>query len=413
MTKSEQIRKTRQENKERRKALLCRVRRLKLDTSHLSGKDKQHLHNLFVEAKRLYNTQLASPDLFEYSWKSREAHVLRDGEPVTVPLTTLSSQMRQGLVERTKQNVINLSKKTKGKGRLRFKSYVNSIPLTQYGNTWRVSGKSHVKIQGLKHNLRVNGKEQLADAELANAILVRKGKDFYLHVTCYFNPTPKLVTGKSIGLDFGIKDSITTSDGDKISPRFEPSKRVKQAHKNLSRKVKGSKNRLRAKEQLQRAYDKDKNVKENAVNQIVHTLVSQNDIVAIQDENIAAWKSSRMKGWGKRVQHGIMGGVISGLKSKPETFIVPKTFPSTQLCTVCGSLTKHTPDLRVFTCAHCGSTEDRDIHAAKNILGFALESLHACGSQASNACGEGVSPPTSLEWGRPSMKQEAQCFNTG
>jgi len=58
-------------------------------------------------------------------------------------------------------------------------------------------------------------------------------------------------------------------------------------------------------------------------------------------------------------------------------------------------------------------TKAEQIRKTKNILGFALESLHACGSQVSNACGEGVSPPMSLEWWRPSMKQEAQCFNTG
>jgi len=67
-----------------------------------------------------------------------------------------------------------------------------------------------------------------------------------------------------------------------------------------------------------------------------------------------------------------MGGIISDLKRKLETLVIDKYFPSTQLCPVCGALNKHSLDQRVYVCS-CGYSEDRDIHAARNILNEGLK----------------------------------------
>jgi putative transposase len=97
-------------------------------------------------------------------------------------------------------------------------------------------------------------------------------------------------------------------------------------------------------------------------------------LIVIQDESIAGWKSSKMRGFGKKVQRSIMGGIISSLKNKPETLVVDKYFPSTQLCSACGLLNKLSLDQRTYSCS-CGYSEDRDVHAARNILNEGLKQL--------------------------------------
>ena len=67
--------------------------------------------------------------------------------------------------------------------------------------------------------------------------------------------------GKEIGLDFGIKTSITTSEGEKIDLHVEESDRLKRLQKELSRRVKGSKNKNKTIMLMQRAYQKLSNKK--------------------------------------------------------------------------------------------------------------------------------------------------------
>ena len=81
-----------------------------------------------------------------------------------------------------------------------------------------------------------------------------------------------------------------------------------------------------------------------------------------------------MKGFSRRVQHSIMGGIKSGLRRHPETLMIDRFFPSTQLCPECGSLNKHGLKEREYKCS-CGYFCDRDTHSARNILNEGLRKL--------------------------------------
>jgi len=69
---------------------------------------------------------------------------------------------------------------------LKFKSAIDSVPLKQFGNTWKIVGNKHVHIQGMKQSLRVRGIFQIPkDAEVASALSIRKHGDCFLHATIY------------------------------------------------------------------------------------------------------------------------------------------------------------------------------------------------------------------------------------
>lgn len=130
--------------------------------------------------------------------------------------------------------------------------------------------------------------------------MVKKPDGYYLKVTCFINKEnfrdqPK--NGKEIGLDFGIKTNITTSEGEKLDVSVGESDRFKRLQRELSKRVKGSNNRHRTIKLIQREYQKLSNRKQDKANKIVHKLKAYKTIV-IQDEQIANWHKS---GFGKQV----------------------------------------------------------------------------------------------------------------
>ena len=88
-----------------------------------------------------------------------------------------------------------------------------------------------VKIQGISGTVlvRTGNQLQIAD-ELANANLVKKPDGYYLKVTAFINRENYnfiKTNGKEIGLDFGIKTNITTSEGEKLDVSIQESDRLK------------------------------------------------------------------------------------------------------------------------------------------------------------------------------------------
>ena len=392
LTKNEKIKQAILATRDRHATMTCFTYEVKIDKSHLSKTKSCFLQSVFREAKWLYNHILSTEDVFTVADNIKEVTVLnKERVPETRPLSHLSSHMVQEVVARTRINIVALSKLKKAGnkvGRLKYKSQVNSVPLKQYGNTYKVRGNC-IKIQGCKKPFKVTGLGQLpTGADLTKAILFRKAGDYYIKITCYMDKVLKSVTGRSVGLDFGIKDNVVTSDGEKYNYSFPESKQLKKASRKVHKSVKGSRNRYKKRLRLQREYLKQDNRKKDARNKFIHYLTTNYDNICIQDENVAAWKGSQMKGWGRRIQHTIIGGIISVLKMRPETRIVDRFVPTTQLCPNCGTLNKHTLEQRTYECA-CGYTCDRDIHAARNILMIGLRvptehrNLNACGEVTS------------------------------
>ena len=254
--KQTKIRETPKSTKEKRKHQVARVYQLKLQ--NLSKKDEEKVNRLFLEAKWLYNYIVADTEnrLNGNAWKLKGVEIKTPKGFEKREIRTLSSQMRQGIVERIKHSLKALRRaKEKGRkvGKLLFKSDVRSIPLKQYGITYKISGdRNRVKIQGIKKKFRVLGLHQLPkECEIANGLLVKKPSGYYLNITCYL-PRKEVLkeirekqVNQPVGIDLGIKHQLTLSTGEKISWYVPETQRLKKLQRELSRRVKGSKNYLR------------------------------------------------------------------------------------------------------------------------------------------------------------------------
>ena len=378
--KNEQIRNSIKETRERRSGMICRVFEVKIINGKLSKEKNDHLDKLFLEGKWLRNSELGKGDLALLDDKATTAAVKVGDEIETRPLEHLSSQMKQDIVQQISKDVraLSASKKNGNKvGVLKFKSYCNCIPLRKYGATFRINFDNNtITIQGFKKPFKVKGLKQLEDdMEIANAKLVRKPSGYYFHITTFSEPESKPATNKMCGIDFGIGNNLTTSDDKTFNICVPESHAVKVASTKLNKSYirngrKKTKNHKKRQARLEKAYEKMNNKKEDLVNKTVSLLLNEYDVIAIQDEMIANWHKGL---FGKQVQHSAMGSIKAKLKNSSKVLVVDRSFPSTQMCPVCGKNTKHPLIKREYDCSYCGYHHpSRDVKSADLILNEAL-----------------------------------------
>ncbi len=394
LAKNIRIREQGKLTRKKRKRQICRVYRVKIDISHLNKAQKTHLKMIFVEAKWLYNDALTfmnDHDINDYDMKVQIVKGLdKDKKPVTHELKYLGSQMKQSVIQGIKHNLQSLAslKKHNHKvGSLRYKSDYNSINLKQHKVTYRFYDEKHIGLQGFNGHIKIKGANQfwnIPGIEFANAKLLSLPDGYYLAITTYCNKGGEQKNYKpEIGIDMGIKTTITTSDGRKIKVLIEESERIKKCQRLIARRKKGSSNRYKAVKLLRKAYQKLDSRKRDKANKIVHELL-EHEKIYMQDENLRGWHKGL---FGRTVQHSILGLVKSKLMENERVTVLSSNIPTTKYCPCCGKLKKdiNLSD-RIYKC-ECGYQEDRDIHAARNMI---LLSKNTCGTQEINAFGENV-----------------------
>jgi putative transposase len=378
ISKNINIRNTQKATLARRSLQSCFVYKLKIDHSKLSIKQKEHLKMLFVEAKWLYN------DILNYSLNNNISTYITTNKFVSVktinndfilkPLHYIGSQMKQSVVTDILANLKGLKtlKEHNHKiGWLKFKSSYKSLNLKQYSNTYKFYNNKKAKIQGVPGKITVNGLNQFINdpnIEIANGRLLNTSKGYYVAVTVYRYtdqlPIKKYID-KEIGVDMGIKTSITLSNGEKIVTYVEETEHLKCLQRKLSRQKKGSNNRRKTIYSIQKEYQKITDRKNDIANKIVAKILSY-EKVYIQDENISIWKKGL---FGKQVQHSVLGRIKAKLINNERVQILDRLAPTTKFCPKCYNINK---DIslkdRMYICPICGYMEDRDIHAAKNMI---------------------------------------------
>ncbi|MDO9167978.1 MAG: transposase, partial [Methylobacter sp.] len=190
--------------------------------------------------------------------------------------------------------------------------------------------------------------------------------------------------GKILGIDMGLTHLAITSDGSK----FDNPKHVAKAQKNLrrkqrklSRKVKGSNTRNKARILVAKAHEKVANARKDYLHKLSRRLVDENQVIAVEDlyvkgmmRNHCLAKSIGDAGW---------GAFTGMLKYKTEQagkgyVEVNRFFPSSKACSCCLAVQSSMPlTIRSWRCDKCGALHDRDINAAQNIRNEAQRMIAA------------------------------------
>ena len=143
-------------------------------------------------------------------------------------------------------------------------------------------------------------------------------------------------------------------------------------------KQKGSNNRYKLIKKIRKEYIHINNKKNDISNKIVHSILNDNKIIIIQDEQISEWRQDGLSA--SKIQHSILGRIKHKLNMCDRVVILDKWFPTTKYCSNCGSKVELSLKDRIFECPKCKIKEDRDIHAANNMIWFYLHSINAPGT---------------------------------
>jgi len=252
---------------------------------------------------------------------------------------------------------------------------------------------------------------------------------YYVSVQCEREAERPMHTGPAVGVDVGLKDLAVLSTGEKIphpTHLRKAEKKLARLQRSLFRKMKGSKNREKARVLVARQHEHVANSRRDTLHTLSDRLTCDFGTIRMENLNIrgmlrnhALAKGIADSGWGMLVrmcQYKAQwrGGVVEQ---------IDRFYPSTKTCHVCGYKNDDlTLDDREWTCRKCGTTHDRDVNAARAILSAPVASSKERERTAVSLCAyvpperrdlkpvEMLSDVPVFAGAQTSMKREARAF---
>jgi putative transposase len=231
---------------------------------------------------------------------------------------------------------------------------------------------------GIKVNLYLDNITNIRNCSISKTPL---GK-YYVSFLCEVEYNPKPKTGKSVGIDLGLKDFVITSDekvyeNHKYTKKYEKELRKLQQH--LSRKVKGSSNKDKARLKVAKLHQKISNSRGDLLHKVSCELVNNYDVICSEDLNVKGMVKNHHLS--KFISDVAWGTFLIYLKYKCEwndkkLVKIDRFFPSSKMCNKCNHINQDlTLKVREWTCPSCNTIHNRDINASKNILREGLNLL--------------------------------------
>lgn len=207
--------------------------------------------------------------------------------------------------------------------------------------------------------------------------------DFWCTIIVEDGETPKPKTKvseeTSVGIDLGIKDFATLSDGTKYeNNKFleKRQKRLKKLQRRFSKAQKGSKRRERLRIKIAKQYRRISNRRSDFLHKLTTDLTSRFDTICLENLNVRGMMQNHhlanvisSVAWSEFVRQLTYKAEWSG----KNVIFIGRFEPSSKTCSCCGYIKKDlTLKNRNWVCPQCGTTHDRDINAAINIRNFGL-----------------------------------------
>lgn len=272
----------------------------------------------------------------------------------------------------------------KKKGKSRDSFTITNDQFSVDGSRMRIPNLGWVRM---RESLRFKGK-------ILSATISRTADRWYASITVDTSDAshlPKAENQGVVGVDLGVKQLATPSNGEVITgskPLRQLLNRLQRLSRSLSRKVKGSNNRNKAKQKIARLHARIANIRNNSLHQLTTSITRRFHTIGIEDLNIKGMmkneKLSRaisdMGFFEFKRQLAYKSDMRGGL-----VVIADRFYPSSKTCSACGhKLDTLSLSTREWECPECHTHHDRDLNAAINLANYAVSStVSACGGEGS------------------------------
>jgi putative transposase len=251
----------------------------------------------------------------------------------------------------------------------------------------------------MREPLRFNGKIQ-------SAVVSRTADRWFVSLTVEIDhATPVRENQAAGGVDLGVSSLATLSDGSAVDgPKALCSNlaRLKRLSRSLSRKVKGSANRRKAKAKIARLHARIGNIRADALHKLTTGLVGRFTVIGIEDLNVRGMmandrlaRSIADMGFHEFRRQLAYKAAMYGSR----VVVADRWQPSSKTCSECGAVLEALPlSVREWDCPDCGTHHNRDVNAAKNLMKLAVSStVTACGEEGAGLGFAAKVKPTSVK----------------
>ena len=231
--------------------------------------------------------------------------------------------------------------------------------------------------------IRYKSKEHILSVKFYNARVKFENGKWLLKCAVEILPNESGITLQDVkmGIDVGVKSLAVVSCGGRkrvfrnINRSHEMrrlNKQLKHRQRILSRKQKGSKNRLKEKYKVQKLYGRITRKRREYIQQTARKIVNMRPkVIVLEDLNIRGMMKNRHLARAVSEQNLYLLRMLIERKAAEtgiEIKLADKFYPSSKRCSNCGHVKK---DLklseRIYKCPECGMIIDRDFNAALNL----------------------------------------------
>ncbi|MCH4861002.1 transposase [Bifidobacterium pseudolongum] len=366
------------------------------------------LEQCFGARRFAYNQQVEVFNTYDKDTNPRPAYpnvtVMKNTHAWLKDSPVPSNALSNAIMDFRKSVTAYFRKAQYGKNRPRFasrhdavQSFRNTMPIRRMdGNRYPLSKKLGSIRIGKRH------KPRFPLDQLSSWTVKREGDKYHIVFLFDVDVQPKPAVPGRVGIDLGVKDFLVLSTGEKINyPQrlHQLEQTIIREQRRLSRKRKGtgaqSNNYYKQKTRLRKAYRKLHDWRDDYQHQVSHRLIEENQFIGMETlmvANMSRKAKKRVDETGRLVRNGqarkrtmnrnirrvAWSGFADKLAYKAQWYgrtfqQVDRFYPSSRLCHECGwKNTGLTLRDRQWDCPACGARHDRDVNAARNILGEAL-----------------------------------------
>lgn len=262
-----------------------------------------------------------------------------------------------------------------------FKSKHNrhqSYRTINQGENIRITGK-YIRLPKLGY---VKVRQSMEVGKINNVTVEHTpaGK-YFVVLNVEFEPQPMMNQGGTIGIDVGIKEFYSDSNGNIVSnPKYleKSMHKLIREQRKLSRKQKGSNNRNKQRIKVALVHEKITNQRNDFLQKQSTMLIRENQTICIEDLKVK--NMMRNHKLAQHISSASWSKFFDMLSYKSvwygnDIVKVPTMYPSSQTCSYCGYKNPLVKNLaiRKWECPECHTKHNRDTNASINILNKGLQ----------------------------------------